>query len=76
MELTSMEAFASAVVSCNEKHISLSADAALVGKLFCVVENSGEFAIAEEVTDGIVPARIRLTPDHRIGQRVRFVYFN
>ena len=75
MELTPVIA-ATMLQQLEERQIPLPADAVMLGKVFQVIENDGEFAIAEELADGIMVARIRLTPDYQIGQRVRFVHFN
>lgn len=67
----------SIIAQINEKQIPLPADAVMIGKLFEVVENDGRAAVAAEITDGIAAGKmVRLSPDHLIGQRVRFVHFN
>lgn len=76
MEFT-IGTIASIIAQRDEKQIPLPADAVMIGKLFHVIENDGSAAVAEEVTSGVIAGKmVRLSPDHQVGQRVRFVYFN
>jgi len=75
MEIT-LATIISAELAAQEKQIPLPVGAVMIGKLFTVIENDGSAAIAEEVTDAILAARVRLTPEHQVGQKVRFVHFN